>query len=116
VKAKLEAIQCQLLRGDAGKVMTNAAAEGKKFDLILLDPPFGQGWLAKILPVCRDVLSDDGYVYVEAEFPLEEQSSDPEMQELLCGWQVIRADKAGSVYFHILQRNILQHNAHENQA
>jgi 23S rRNA G2069 N7-methylase RlmK/C1962 C5-methylase RlmI len=55
VKAKLEAIQCQLLRGDAGKVMTNAAAEGKKFDLILLDPPFGQGRLAKILPVCRDV-------------------------------------------------------------
>lgn len=116
VKAKLEAIQCQLLRGDAGKVMTNAAAEGKKFDLILLDPPFGQGWLAKILPVCCDVLSDDGYVYVEAEFPLEEQSSAPEMQELLCGWQVIRADKAGSVYFHILRRNILQHNAHGNQA
>jgi hypothetical protein len=68
------------------------------------------------LPVCREALSNDGYVYVEAEFPLDEQSSDPDMQELLSGWQVIRADKAGSVYFHILQRNILQHNAHENQA
>jgi len=116
VKAKLEAHQCQLLRGDAGKVITSAAAEGKKFDLILLDPPFGQGWLAKILPVCRETLSNDGYVYVEAEFPLDEQSSEPDMLELLSGWQVIRADKAGSVYFHILQRNILQHNAHENQA
>ena len=116
VKAKLEAHQCQLLRGDAGKVITSAVAEGKKFDLILLDPPFGQGWPAKILPVCREALSNDGYVYVEAEFPLDEQSSDPDMQELLSGWQVIRADKAGSVYFHILQRNILQHNAHENQA
>ncbi|MBK1890094.1 16S rRNA (guanine(966)-N(2))-methyltransferase RsmD [Undibacterium sp. 14-3-2] len=116
VKAKLEAHQCQLLRGDAGKVITSAAAEGKKFDLILLDPPFGQGWLAKILPVCREALNNNGYVYVEAEFPLDEQSSEPDMLELLSGWQVIRADKAGSVYFHILQRNILQHNAHENQA
>ena len=116
VKAKLEANQCQLLRADAGKVIANAAAEAKKFDLILLDPPFGQGWLTKILPVCRDALSSEGYVYVEAEFPLDEQSSDVEIQELLHGWQVIRADKAGSVYFHILQRNILQHNAHGNQA
>jgi len=47
VKTKLQANQCQLVRGDAAKVIANVAAQGQKFDLIFLDPPFEQGWLEK---------------------------------------------------------------------
>jgi len=106
VKAKLQAKQCQLVRGDALKVIASTAAQGKKFDLIFLDPPFEQAWLEKILPYCKDIVHPKGCVYVESEFALDPESSDENMQALLSGWQLIRADKAGSVYFHILQRSI----------
>jgi len=106
VKAKLQAKQCQLVRGDALKVIASTAAQGKKFDLIFLDPPFEQAWLEKILPYCKDIVHPKGCVYVESEFALDPESSDENMQALLSGWQLIRADKAGSVYFHILQCSI----------
>ena len=106
VKAKLQANQCQLVRGDAVKVVTHAASQGQKFDVIFLDPPFEQSWLEKILPLCTEIIHSKSYVYVESEFALDAENGDENMQSLLSGWQLIRADKAGSVYFHILQRSI----------
>ncbi|MFZ6656418.1 16S rRNA (guanine(966)-N(2))-methyltransferase RsmD [Undibacterium sp. TJN19] len=116
VKAKLQAEQCILVRGDAGKAAQLMAGKPEKMDVIFLDPPFGQDWLSKILPLCAELLGEKGVLYVEAEFSLAEPQEDEKVTTLLHGWQVIRADKAGSVFFHILQRNILPHGAHENQA
>ncbi|MCH8621367.1 16S rRNA (guanine(966)-N(2))-methyltransferase RsmD [Undibacterium sp. TS12] len=118
VKDKLQASQCDLLRADALKVLDGMINRQQKQDLIFLDPPFGQDWLSRILPLCAQVLSDRGCLYVEAEFSLAEAEGDAmdKLHKLLSGWQLVRADKAGSVYFHILQRNILPHGAHENQA
>jgi len=120
VKDKLQASQCKLLRADALKAIESMANQPQKMDVIFLDPPFEQDWLGRILPACAQVLSAKGCIYVESEFPLVETAGDEAVNEkiakLLGGWQLIRADKAGSVYFHLLQRNILPHEAHENQA
>jgi len=120
VRDKLQASQCKLLRADALKVVESMASQPQKMDVIFLDPPFEQGWLERILPASAPLLSPKGCIYIESEFSLAESSGDAATDEkiakLLSGWQLIRADKAGTVFFHILQRSIMTHEAHENQA
>lgn len=116
VRDKLHATQVHLVRGDASRVTESLVAQQQRFDVIFLDPPFHQDWLTRLLPVCERLLVDGGLIYVEAEHALPELATDVNEAAFLAGWQVIRADKAGSVFFHILQRNILQHSPHENQA
>lgn len=111
VKEKLGADQVELLRADALTLAASMLARQQRFDLIFLDPPFNQGMLEKILPLCAKLLTNTGLLYVEAEHALTSANSRGEAAEneleYLQDWQVIRADKAGSVYFNILQCNIL---------
>tara|TARA_R110001599_G_scaffold64023_3_gene179281 strand:- start:945196 stop:945822 length:627 start_codon:yes stop_codon:yes gene_type:complete len=101
-RGKLNAEQVSLLRGDAiAFVQAAQRNDGAKFDLIFLDPPYQQDWLAKILPLCAPLLASDGLIYVEAEFSL---TSDP-APEWLQNWEVLRADKAGAVFYHLLRAN-----------
>ena len=53
--------------GDAMQVTERMDAS--RFDLILLDPPFGQGWLPRLWPLLPGILTENGLVYVEAETP-----------------------------------------------
>ncbi|MFZ6815927.1 16S rRNA (guanine(966)-N(2))-methyltransferase RsmD [Undibacterium sp. Rencai35W] len=116
VKEKLNANQVNLLRGDALTIVQSMVARQQQYDLIFLDPPFDQAYLPKILPYCAKLLSAQGLLYVEAEHVLSTDGSAQESPEWLADWKVIRADQAGSVYFHILQRNIMTHEALGNQA
>ena len=120
VKEKLGAAQVELLRADALTLATSMLARQQRFDLIFLDPPFHQGVLEKILPLCAQLLTDRGLLYVEAEHALTPNMPQSESAEsklsFLQDWRVTRADKAGSVHFHILQRNILAPDMPENQA
>ena len=52
-KAKLHADKVQLLRGDALLTAQGLAARGQRYDLIFLDPPYQQDFLAKVLPCAR---------------------------------------------------------------
>jgi 16S rRNA (guanine966-N2)-methyltransferase len=71
-------------------------ANPESFDIVFLDPPFGQGLL---LPACNRLeasgaIRPGGFIYVESE------------SSLLCpplppGWQVIRSGKAGEVRYHL---------------
>ena len=63
------------------------------FDVIFLDPPYKQGWLAKLLPVLKPHLKPEGVVYAEAEFFIEDDSD----------WQVMKHGKAGNVFYHLLK-------------
>ncbi|HEX7649651.1 MAG TPA: 16S rRNA (guanine(966)-N(2))-methyltransferase RsmD [Noviherbaspirillum sp.] len=100
-KAKLKADQVTIQRGDALTFMQGLVGCGSPpFDLIFLDPPYHQDWLVKILPLCQRMLSEGGLVYAEAEMPLEEETA-----EWMHGWEVVRADKAGMVFYHLLRRN-----------
>ena len=62
--------------------------DASRFDLILLDPPFGQGWLPRLWPILPGILAEGGLVYVEAEDAIEP----PE------GFEILRQDKACLLY------------------
>lgn len=115
VKQKLQAGQVSLLRGDALSTANSLAERGQRYDVIFLDPPFNQGWLGKALPLCERLLTPGGLLYVEAEAALTADAAGKLSGEF-AAWQLLRADKAGSVYFHILQRNNLPGGLHEIQA
>ncbi len=104
VKQKLKADQIHLHRGEAQAALKVMATKGQKFELIFLDPPFHQGLLEKVLPQCVQILADGGVVYTESEHPLSSRDMN-ELPTYCQGWNILREDKAGSVYFHLLQRN-----------
>ena len=76
-------LQATVLRRDAVAALTTEAAAGRKYDLVLVDPPYDmysdlEPQLARYLPA---VLSDDGMLVVETDaritpsLPLEERTS-----------------------------------------
>jgi len=98
---KLKATALAIVRGDALAAAQNAAQrEPGSFQLVFIDPPYHQGWLEKVLPACQQLLGPAGLVYAEAEFALD----GPDAPEWMQAWEVVRADKAGMVFYHLLQR------------
>lgn len=93
--------QCAINRADAlaWLALTNGARPCEQFDLVFLDPPFGKGWLERVLPGVIARLKPEGLIYIEAETPLQAAWA----QAL--GLEIIRADKAGMVHYHLLQTN-----------
>jgi 16S rRNA (guanine(966)-N(2))-methyltransferase RsmD len=104
-KAKLNAAQVGIMRGNAFSVTqgmaTRPSDENSRFHVIFLDPPYHQDWLVRMLPLCEPLLADGGFIYAESEFPLGTETP----PDWLTGWKVVRADKAGMVFYHLLQRN-----------
>ena len=98
---KLKADNVTVLRADALTLARDLATRGQRFDVIFLDPPYQQDLLAKTLPLCVALLKDGGMVYAEAEAPLVTESDD--VPAWLQGWEAVRADKAGMVYYHLLK-------------
>ncbi|MFI4939973.1 MAG: 16S rRNA (guanine(966)-N(2))-methyltransferase RsmD [Burkholderiales bacterium] len=104
---KLHALQVSILRGDAGAIalgmldgLGDLRLDEKRFQVIFLDPPYHQDWLVKLLPTCARLLAEDGFLYAEAEQAFDDNFP----QEWMNEWQVIKADKAGKVFYHLLQR------------
>ena len=97
VRDKLQAQQVLLRRGDAAHLLPTLPG---KFDLIFLDPPYQQRQLPTLFPACLQRLNPERLVYAESDQPFDAAS--PDAQEWLSGWQVIRSDKAGQVYFALL--------------
>ncbi|HZG20376.1 MAG TPA: 16S rRNA (guanine(966)-N(2))-methyltransferase RsmD [Herbaspirillum sp.] len=98
---KLKADAISILRGDALAAAQHAAQRVPGgYSLVFIDPPYHQGWLEKVLPACMTLLTPSGLVYAEAEFPLDGDDAPAWMQD----WEVVRADKAGMVFYHLLQR------------
>lgn len=107
-KEKLGARQVSVRRADALAALRDLGQGGACFDLIFLDPPYDRDWLVKILPACERLLAPGGLVYAEAEQALDGESA----PEWISPWQVVRSDKAGQVFYHLLHCK----NAAENQA
>ena len=98
---RLDAREVTLLRGDALSAIANARDEGRRFDLVFLDPPFGRGWLERVLPLLPPVLAAGARVYVESDSALPAHAP----RDLLgAGWRVERADRAGHVFYHLLRK------------
>lgn len=81
----------ELLRADALKFAESTDAG---YDLILLDPPFRQGWLERIEPLLPRLANPGASLYVEAEHAVDG----------LAGWHSVRQGKAGQVFYHLLEQ------------
>jgi len=92
--------QMQVIRADALQWLDSQQKKGisDPFDLIFLDPPFGSNLGAQTLEKAVNWLSDEGLVYLESG-----QALDPEQAKAL-ELQLMRADKAGAVHYHLLRR------------
>jgi 16S rRNA (guanine966-N2)-methyltransferase len=101
IKTKLKADNVQITRGDALAVAQSAAARGQKYDLIFLDPPYQQDFLERCLPLCTRILKEGGLIYAESGLSLE--FDDGTAPEWMAPWEILRADKAGMVFFHLLK-------------
>lgn len=99
---RLHAEAVIVLSGDALRHGTRLASEGRRFDIVFLDPPFASDLLAPALAVGRLLCAPDGYLYVEAADPLTPAMLDD------AALQIYRSDKAGEVFYHLLQRKIIE--------
>ncbi|ANN65374.1 16S rRNA (guanine(966)-N(2))-methyltransferase RsmD [Bordetella bronchialis] len=93
LRDKLGAGQIRIHAGDAMEVLRRMDAS--RYDLVMLDPPFGQGWLERLWPLLPGVLSEDALVYVESE---EELTAPPGPQ-----FEILRKDRAGAVHYALLR-------------
>jgi 16S rRNA (guanine966-N2)-methyltransferase len=73
---------------DAGRGGQSASAASIRFDVVFLDPPFGEGWIARVLTPLRLLLADGARIHVESERPYE-----PEQ-----GMQILKSGRAGAVH------------------
>jgi 16S rRNA (guanine966-N2)-methyltransferase len=73
-----------------------------RFDVVFLDPPFGQQWLEKTLPRLTPLLSSGALVYVESENSAE-SFLPASLDTTRPTWEILRGDKAGQVYYHLLK-------------
>lgn len=101
IKTKLKADNVTITRGDALAAAQSAVTRGQKFDLVFLDPPYQQSFLERTLPLCSKLLKEGGLVYAESGMALE--FAEGETPEWMTNWEIIRADKAGMVFYHLLK-------------
>jgi hypothetical protein len=103
VRHRLNATQVAVEAGDAcvmgGRL---ALAHPRGFDLVLLDPPYGAGWLKRVRPLLGPLLADGGWVYLEAEAALATQAGEPEAWAG-AGFTLVRSGSAGRVHYHLLR-------------
>ncbi|GAB1394464.1 16S rRNA (guanine(966)-N(2))-methyltransferase RsmD [Rhodocyclaceae bacterium] len=83
-----------LERMDALEFATASARQGRPFDLILLDPPYRQGWLDKVAPLLHPLAKADTRIYAEAEQRIDS----------LGDWRTVKQGQAGQVFYHLLER------------
>jgi len=102
-KLKIPAHAMRIHAGDALTALTRAAA---RYDLVLLDPPFGQGWLARLWPALPGVLHEGGLVYVESEAPIGDVTGDVTSDLTIApppDFVCLRQDRASAVHYALLQ-------------
>src|SRR5690625_2665984 len=78
LRTRLTADHVRIHAGDALHVLSRLRSQ--PFDLVLLDPPFGQDWLARVWDPLLPILTTDSLVYAELEGPLSPPT----------GWEILR--------------------------
>lgn len=88
--ARLEAVHAHVVCADARSFLAGSAA---RYDVIFLDPPFDSGMALECLDALPRVLNPGARVYLESG---ERVDAD--------GWETIRMNRAGAVFYHLLKR------------
>ena len=106
IKDKLNATNVKVLRADALVLARDLAQRGQRFDVIFLDPPYQQDLLSQVLPLCAQLLKEGGLLYAESgeRLPFPEPEDEAAVApDWLQDWELVRGDKAGMVYYHLLK-------------
>ncbi len=85
---------CERLRLIRMDALEFAAQSAETFDLVLLDPPYRQGWLERVAPFLPRLARPGMRVYAEAEHRLD----------ALGEWRTVKRGQAGQVFYHLLER------------
>lgn len=92
LRDKLQLNQVRIHSQDALSVLKRMDAS--RFDLVMLDPPFGSDLLEQVKPFLPDIVKPGGLIYIESDSPPELDSSVFTLQ---------RESKAGMVFFRLFQ-------------
>lgn len=90
--------QIEVLAVDALGWMQRAAAQGQRFDLVFLDPPFGAGLFLPALTAAQALVPPGGWIYLEADRPFGPQ-------DWTDGWCCWRHLRAGQVHAYLLRHD-----------
>ena len=91
-RARLGAAAVAIVAGDARRYLARAR---ERFDVVFLDPPFGQNPFPGLLGRLEQVLAADARVYVESAQPIEPPPH----------WRELRRGRAGAVSFQLFIRD-----------
>lgn len=86
---------CARLRLQRADALEFAATASASFDLLLLDPPYRQGWLEKVAPLLPGLARPGMRIYAEAERCIAS----------LGDWQTVKQGRAGQVFYHLLEHS-----------
>ena len=94
----LEATQVQLVQGNVLRWLCGTA---EPFDIVFLDPPFGQQLLPESMRLLEENgwLAPDAFIYIEMEKGLQ-----PELPQ---HWEVYRSKQAGQVGYSLIRRCVM---------
>lgn len=88
--AALDAAGVEIRRADALEFL---ALSDRSYDVVFLDPPYGRGWLDRVVPLLPRILAQPARVYAEAESQL------PEFGVL----RLLKHRRAGQVHYHLFE-------------
>lgn len=94
LRMRLNAAEVTILAGDAFARLRSLPRGG--FDMVFLDPPYGESRLLPVLQALPPLLSAAALVYVEDSGPVDE----PGLND--AGFRIVRKDRAGQVNFALL--------------
>ncbi|HEX7386055.1 MAG TPA: 16S rRNA (guanine(966)-N(2))-methyltransferase RsmD [Castellaniella sp.] len=101
LRALQSRLQAPAVDVHAGDALAYLQAQARAtYDLILLDPPFGDPWMARLWPLLPRALQHGGLLYLEADA----SAAAPE------GWQLLRQGRAGQVHYHLFLFAAAQEN------
>jgi 16S rRNA (guanine966-N2)-methyltransferase len=95
LRATAQVLGAHGLEAHCADAMTYLAAERREFDVIFLDPPFGDDPWPRLLPAAASRLAPGRFLYAEAGRALDPPSP-------LMPW---RSDKAGQVHYHLFVKS-----------
>ncbi|MBV2179659.1 RsmD family RNA methyltransferase [Castellaniella sp. MT123] len=99
VQTRLNAPAIRIHAGDALAYLQGLPAPA--FDLVMLDPPFGSDWLARVRPLIGRALVPGGLLYLESDTACHEWPAD---------WLPLRQGRAGQVHYALIQFAATQKN------
>lgn len=103
LRGKLKTDRVSIEPGDARSFIKRIKAP--LYDLVLLDPPFGQNWLDTLWASLPSILAPDGLVYIESEMAAAPPKS----------FEIVRQSRAGHVHFHLLRFAAVQENVNNHE-